>query len=108
MHCASETQPRAIKRVIRYIKGTVNFGVNFHKCPNFNMFGFSNRNWGDSIEDMKIIFGHCFSLGLDFFFHGAPRIRDCSTINCKSINHGSNFSSKSSHMAKKKSEYLAF
>jgi len=29
MHCASEMHLKAAKRVIRYIKGTVNFGVKF-------------------------------------------------------------------------------
>ena len=72
MHCASETHLQVAKRVVRYIKGTINFGVKFKKCLDFNLFGFSYSDWGGSVDDMKSTSRHCFSLGSGFF-HGAPR-----------------------------------
>ncbi|XP_073120345.1 secreted RxLR effector protein 161-like [Henckelia pumila] len=67
MHCATEMHLQAAKRVIRYIKGTVNFGVKFRKCLNFKLMGFSDRNWGGFKDDMKNTSGYCFSLGSGVF-----------------------------------------
>ena len=49
MHCASELHLRAAKRVIRYIKGTSDFGVKFTRSKEFKLVGFSNSDWGGSI-----------------------------------------------------------
>ena len=39
MHCASELHLKAAKRVVRYIKGTIDFCVKF-KNPCFKLQGF--------------------------------------------------------------------
>ncbi|XP_068474783.1 secreted RxLR effector protein 161-like [Phaseolus vulgaris] len=57
MHCPNETHMRVAKRLIRYIKGTLNFGVKFLKHKVFKLSGFSDRDWGGSIDDMKITSG---------------------------------------------------
>jgi len=67
MHCPNETHMRAAKRVIRYIKGTWNFGVKFLKHKEFKLTDFSNSDWGGSIDDMKSTSGYCFNLGSRMF-----------------------------------------
>ena len=42
MHNASEIHLKAAKRVVRYIKGTINFGIKFNKIKEFKLFGFSD------------------------------------------------------------------
>ena len=44
MHCASEMHLRATKRILRYIKGTVDYGVKFEKCQEFKLHGFSDSD----------------------------------------------------------------
>ncbi|XP_068487122.1 uncharacterized mitochondrial protein AtMg00810-like [Phaseolus vulgaris] len=44
MHCPNETHMKAAKRVIRYIKGTWNFGVKFLKQKEMKMIGFSDSD----------------------------------------------------------------
>ncbi|KAL4038580.1 hypothetical protein IC575_002202 [Cucumis melo] len=41
MHCASELHLKAAKRVIRYVKGTSDFGVKFTRGKEFKPIGFS-------------------------------------------------------------------
>ncbi|RDX82751.1 putative mitochondrial protein, partial [Mucuna pruriens] len=41
MHCASEIQLKAARRVIRYIKDAINFGIKFKKSKEFKLLGFS-------------------------------------------------------------------
>ena len=67
MHFPNETNIRAAKRVIKYIKGTWNFGVKFLKYREFKLTGFSDSDWEGSIDDMKSTYGYCFSLGLGMF-----------------------------------------
>jgi len=44
MHCASEMHLIAAKRVLRYIKGTIDYGVKFEKCQEFKLYGFSDSD----------------------------------------------------------------
>ncbi|RDX97935.1 DnaJ protein ERDJ3B, partial [Mucuna pruriens] len=66
MHCASEVHLKAARRVIRYIKGTINFGIQFKKSKDFKLLGFSDSDSAGWINDMKNTSGYCFSLGFRF------------------------------------------
>ncbi|XP_024441578.1 uncharacterized protein LOC112324164 [Populus trichocarpa] len=63
MHRASELHLRAAKRILRYVRGTVSFGVKYEKCKSFKLHGFSDSDWAVTIEDMKSTSGYCFTLG---------------------------------------------
>jgi len=67
MHCASELHFKAAKRVIRYVKGTCNFGIRYTRSREFKLVGYSNSDWGGSINDLKSTSGYCFSLGSGVF-----------------------------------------
>nr|CAN63027.1 hypothetical protein VITISV_031873 [Vitis vinifera] len=45
MHYASEVHLKTAKRVVRYIKGTVDYGVKFQKIPNMKLFGYSDTEF---------------------------------------------------------------
>jgi hypothetical protein len=63
MHRASELHLRAAKRILRYVRGTVSFGVKYEKCKSFKLHGFSDSDWAVTIEDMKSTSRYCFTLG---------------------------------------------
>ncbi|KAH9679707.1 hypothetical protein KPL71_026242 [Citrus sinensis] len=67
MHCTSEWHLKAAKRVLRYVKGTCNFGIKFTTSKEFKLFGFSYSDWGGSIDDMKSTSGYYFTLGSGVF-----------------------------------------
>ncbi|KAL0536061.1 hypothetical protein IC582_024993 [Cucumis melo] len=67
MHCASELHLKTTKRVIRYVKGTSDFGVKFTRGKEFKLIGFSDSDWGGSIDDMRSTLGYCFTLGSGVF-----------------------------------------
>ncbi|GAA0144242.1 transmembrane signal receptor [Lithospermum erythrorhizon] len=60
MNCANGANLKAAKRVIRYVKGTLNFGVKFCSSQSFELQGYSNCDWAGSF-DMKSTFGFCFT-----------------------------------------------
>ncbi|RVW24713.1 Copia protein [Vitis vinifera] len=67
MHCASEIHFQAAKRVIRYVKGTVDYGIKFSQVQSFNFHGFSNSDWAGYVDDMRSTSGYCFSFGSGVF-----------------------------------------
>lgn len=67
MHCASELHLKAAKRVIRYVKSTSDFGVKFTRSKEFKLVGFSDSDWGGSIDDMRSTSGYCLTLGSSIF-----------------------------------------
>ena len=52
----------AAKQVLRYLKGTIHYGICYCKSSKpLQLIGFSDSDWGSS-EDRKSISGYCFSL----------------------------------------------
>jgi hypothetical protein len=61
-------QPRqvhlvATKHVIRYLKGTLDYGLRYVTNHEFGLYGYSNSDWVDNIHDRKSTLAYCFSLG---------------------------------------------
>ncbi|RVW21205.1 Retrovirus-related Pol polyprotein from transposon RE1 [Vitis vinifera] len=67
MHCASEVHLQAAKRIVRYIKGTTNYGIKYSYCQNFKLHGYSDSDWAGSIDDMRSTTGFCFNFGSGIF-----------------------------------------
>ena len=53
----------AAKHVMRYLKGTVEYGLRFNADYEFNLQGFTDSNWAENVKDRKSTSGCCFSLG---------------------------------------------
>ncbi|XP_016574416.1 uncharacterized mitochondrial protein AtMg00810-like [Capsicum annuum] len=105
MHCSTKMHFQVAKRIIRYIKGTVEYGDKFKKCENFKLYGFSDSDLARSTDDMKSISGYCFSLGSGIFSWCSKKKETMaqSTIEAEFIAAitAINQSSKSNLMAKK-------
>ena len=75
LNCASEMHMKAAKRVIRYVKGTLNYGVRFRKSQNFKLQGYSDSDWGlGQMMSCKALQVIVLTLVLDVF-HGAQEAR---------------------------------
>ena len=44
MHCASEIHFQAAKRILRYVKGTIDYGIRFSQVRDFSFHGYSDSN----------------------------------------------------------------
>lgn len=67
MHCCDVVHFKAAKRVLRYVKGTLDYGVKFEKAKELKLIGYSDSYWAGSIDDMKSTSGYFFTLGLRVF-----------------------------------------
>ena len=58
-----ESHLTAIKRIIRYVNGTSNYGQWYSKDSNACLAGYSDADWAGSVDDRKSTSGGCFYLG---------------------------------------------
>lgn len=66
-NCATETHLTTAKRVLRYVKGTLSFGIKFCTSQDCILQGYSDSDWGGSLDDLKSTSGYCFFFGSSVF-----------------------------------------
>ena len=54
----------AAKRVLRSLKGSSDLGLMFCKSNSFEVFGFTDSDWGSNLDDRRSVSGFCFSMNL--------------------------------------------
>eukprot|EP00253_Pinus_taeda_P013613 PITA_13613 len=58
--------PRAwnvAKRILRYVQGTITFGIHYAACTALNLLGFTDSDWAGDNIDRKSTSGYSLSLG---------------------------------------------
>lgn len=60
--CPKQSHLPTIKRMIRYISGTLHFGIHYSFDSNVEIVGFSDADWAGNIDDRKSTSGGCFYL----------------------------------------------
>lgn len=53
----------AVKRILRYLKGTTNFGLSYTRSDNSGCVGFSDSDWAGDSNDRKSTSGYLFFIG---------------------------------------------
>ncbi|GMI90067.1 cysteine-rich RLK (RECEPTOR-like protein kinase) 8 [Hibiscus trionum] len=55
---------KAVKRIIRYLKGTIEHGLFFSNNSSTNILvGYTDSDWGTNVDDKRSTGGHCLFLG---------------------------------------------
>ena len=62
MHCLSSHHLLAAKIILKYIFGTMDLGIHYHKVHNFNLVGYSDSDLAGSCDDRKSTSGYAFNL----------------------------------------------
>ena len=53
----------AAKRILRYIAGTLDFGIWYTQVSEFKLVGFTDSDWASSLDDRRSTSGSIFNLG---------------------------------------------
>ena len=53
----------AVKHILRYVRGTIAYGLRYTSSGGVMLHGFTDSDWMGSIVDRKSTSGYCFSLG---------------------------------------------
>ncbi|KAJ4716957.1 Retrovirus-related Pol polyprotein from transposon TNT 1-94 [Melia azedarach] len=63
METPTTTHFKAAKRILRYLKGTTNFGLFYSCSDNFELVGYSDSDWAGDTDDRKSTTGFVFFMG---------------------------------------------
>ena len=53
----------ACKRILRYVKGTLSYGLTFKSSQLMNLEGYSDADWASNLDDRKSVSGICVFVG---------------------------------------------
>lgn len=79
----------AAKRILRYLKGTQSFYLNFKGTARdtFTLYGFSDADWAASTSDRKSVGGYCFYLNDSLVSHMSKKQRTVALSTAESETH---------------------
>ena len=60
MHAPTESHWAAVKRILRYLRGTASHGLYITRSSSFALHGFTDADWAGSIDDRKSTSGYLF------------------------------------------------
>nr|KYP46801.1 Copia protein [Cajanus cajan] len=63
MHQPQEHHWKALKRILRYLQGTIDYGLHFKRPTHLTLQAFSDSDWGSDLDDRKSTTGFCVYLG---------------------------------------------
>ncbi|XP_038896516.1 uncharacterized mitochondrial protein AtMg00810-like [Benincasa hispida] len=57
------THYKMAKRILRYIKGTIRYGLSYVSSSNFDIVGYCDSDWSSDLDDRKSTTGFVFFIG---------------------------------------------
>lgn len=63
MHDPRESHLTALKRILRYIRGTLEYGLHIQRSSSFDLVAYSDANWAGCPDTRKSTFGYAVFLG---------------------------------------------
>lgn len=63
MHAPTVPHWCAVKRILRYLQGSVSHGLHIKPAPSLSLHAYSDADWADSPNDRKSTSGFCIFLG---------------------------------------------
>ncbi|XP_022031417.1 uncharacterized mitochondrial protein AtMg00810-like [Helianthus annuus] len=78
------THFQLVKRILRYVKGTLSHGLIFDRPPNTVLLGFSDADWVRCIDTRRSTYGYCIYLGGNLVSWSAKKQPTVSRSSCES------------------------
>jgi Reverse transcriptase (RNA-dependent DNA polymerase) len=73
MHSPTTIHWAAVKRILRYLKGSISHGILLQPAPNFSLNAYSDADWAGSLDDRKSTSGFCIYLGPNIISWGSKK-----------------------------------
>lgn len=54
---------KVAKRILRYVQGTIGYGLVYRSTKDFRLIGYTNSDWAGCMDDKKSTSGYSFNMG---------------------------------------------
>ena len=58
-----EAHWRVVKRILRYLRHTLDFGLHFQRRTSLHLIGFCDSDWASDLDDRRSTIGFCIYFG---------------------------------------------
>lgn len=84
LHAPTTDHFRAVKRILRYVKGTLSFGLTFQRSHSISLVAYSDADWARCIETRRSTYGYSIFLGGNIVSWSAKKQPTASRSSCES------------------------
>ncbi|GKD59505.1 retrovirus-related pol polyprotein from transposon RE1 [Tanacetum coccineum] len=84
LHAPTTAHFRSVKRILRYVKGTLAFGLTFRRPHSISILGYSDADWARCIETRRSTYGYSIFLGGNLVSWSAKKQPTVSRSSCES------------------------
>ncbi|KAL7587301.1 hypothetical protein Lser_V15G40654 [Lactuca serriola] len=84
LHSPTNDNFQAVKRILRYVKGTITFGLTFRRPHTNTILGYFDTDWACCIETRRSTYGYSIFLGGNLVSWSAKKQPTVSRSSCES------------------------
>ncbi|GJU76881.1 retrovirus-related pol polyprotein from transposon RE1 [Tanacetum coccineum] len=84
LHAPMQDHFQAVKRILRYVKGTLSYGISFLHAPSPTILGYSDADWARCIKTRRSNYGYSIFLGGNLVSWSAKKQPTVSRSSCES------------------------
>ncbi|KAM0053128.1 putative RNA-directed DNA polymerase [Helianthus debilis subsp. tardiflorus] len=84
LHAPTEDHYKEVKRILRYLKGTVALGLHYTRPPSISIVGYSDADWARCLETRRSTYGYSIFLGGNLISWCAKKQPTVARSSCES------------------------
>ncbi|KAI3680197.1 hypothetical protein L2E82_50582 [Cichorium intybus] len=84
LHAPTDAHFQSVKRILRYVKGTITFGLTFRQPQTQTILGYSDADWARCLETRRSTYGYSIFLGGNLVSWSAKKQPTVSRSSCES------------------------